>query len=123
MLSMETYNLLSLLVFTAVMVIFPMALVFAGKVMGEYAPDPVKRSTFECGQVATGKAHMRFDIQYYPYAMIYAMFGALAVFLLLAAPVITALPLGPSRLALVSLVIVSIALMSASLSLRSSRGR
>jgi NADH-quinone oxidoreductase subunit A len=105
------------------MIIFPVALVVAAKILGPYNPNPVKNSTFECGQIPIGKSHVRFTIQYLPYAMIYAIFGALAIFLLLAAPAIARLNVELLSVALSLLIVLTLALFGAAISLRSVRGR
>lgn len=111
------FNLLSLLVFTVSMIIFPLALWIIAKILGPSNPNIVKNSTYECGQVSTGEAHMRFNIRYYPYAMIYAIFGSFAIFLLLMAPEIIRSKVGLG-FSLVMLAIITSALFSAVTSLR-----
>jgi len=117
---------LGLTIFVVVMLIFPLGLVIAGKIFGPSNPSPTKNMTFECGQIPEGSAHLRFTIRYYPYAMIYAIFGAIAVFLLLTAPALTALiQFGgdASFVVLGFLVIITLTLVSAVMALRSARWR
>lgn len=80
------------------------SLLFA-KVVAPSRPNPRKALTYECGQVPTGPTKGRFTIQYYPYAAIYAVYGALAIVLLLSAPSIQAMPI--TQLWMVLLIIAS----------------
>jgi len=82
----EVYNVLNLLFFITLVVITPVAMWIVAKILSVLKPNPIKNATYECGQVFFGKSHLRFTIHYYPYAMIYAVFGALAIFLLIVAP-------------------------------------
>ncbi|MEM3737264.1 MAG: NADH-quinone oxidoreductase subunit A [Candidatus Bathyarchaeia archaeon] len=120
----QTPDVLGLGVYVLIMVIFPLSLVLAGKVLGPSNPNPKKNMTFECGHPPEGSAHTRFTIQYYPYAMIYAIFGAMAVFLLLTAPALTAIArMGgdAAGVILAFVAILALALVSAVISLRSVR--
>jgi NADH-quinone oxidoreductase subunit A len=70
------------------------------KIISPSRPNPRKPLTYECGQVPTGPVKSRFTVQYYPYAVVYAIYGALAIILLLAAPSVGAMPLSESWLLL-----------------------
>jgi NADH-quinone oxidoreductase subunit A len=113
----ETFNLLNLILYAALVVIVPIALCIVAKILSISEPSSIKNATYECGQVFTGKAHLRFTIHYYPYAVIYAVFGAFAIFMLIVAPEILRL-----RLALeygfIVFAIIILALFSAILSLK-----
>lgn len=120
----QTPDVLGLGVFILVMLIFSLSLIILGRIFGPSNPSPAKNTTFECGQIPEGSPHMRFTIQYYPYAMIYAIFGAIAVFLLLTAPALIALVKmggGAATVILAFIAIITLTLISAVLSLRSTR--
>jgi len=120
--STELFYQLSLAAYVAASILFPAAMIFAAKILGPSNPNPVKNSTFECGQVPIGEAHVQFTVQYLPYAMIYAIFGALAVFLLIVAPSIVLFDTEMLKLAIVIVVVSSLACIGAAVSLRP-RGR
>ncbi len=120
----QTPDMLGLGIFVVVMLIFPLSLIISGKIFGPSNPNPAKNMTFECGQIPEGSSHMRFTIQYYPYAMIYAIFGAIAVFLLLTAPALLTLIKiggGAAYIILAFIFIIILTLISAVISLRSTR--
>ncbi len=87
------------------------------KILSPSNPNPLKNSTYECGQIFEGKAHVRFTIHYYPYAMVYAIFGAFAILLLIVAPWVIRLPFGLDY-GLIILAIVTITLVSAVITLK-----
>ncbi|WP_309491872.1 NADH-quinone oxidoreductase subunit A [Candidatus Hecatella orcuttiae] len=116
-------DLLGLVVYIVIMLLFPIGLVLSGKIFGPSNPSPTKNLAFECGQVPLGDPRITFNIRYYPYAMIYAVFGAIAIFLLLTAPAIIRLGGEVSTFISISLAVVILALVSAVTSLRSARRR
>ncbi|MHB2037442.1 MAG: NADH-quinone oxidoreductase subunit A [Nitrososphaerales archaeon] len=44
-------------------------------------PTPMKRATFEAGQVPTGEARVHLMMQYYPYLLIFVVMDVIAMFL------------------------------------------
>ena len=44
-------------------------------------PTPMKRATFEAGQVPTGDARVHLMMQYYPYLLIFVVFDVISMFL------------------------------------------
>ncbi len=56
-------------------------------------PNPVKKSTYECGIETIGDAWVQFRAQYYIYALIFVVFDVEAVFLLPWAVAYNQLPL------------------------------
>ncbi|RLF13806.1 MAG: hypothetical protein DRJ97_07365 [Thermoprotei archaeon] len=107
-----------LALYVVIAFVFCIASLLLAKILAPSRPNPRKALTYECGQVPTGPTKTRFTIQYYPYAVIYAIYGALAIVLLLAAPSVSAMP--PSQLWILLLVIGSFtfALMGALMALR-----
>ncbi len=43
--------------------------------------SPMKRETYEAGQIPAGRGRTRFVIQYYPYLLIFVIYDVLAMFL------------------------------------------
>ena len=113
----EVYNMLNLLFFITLVVITPVTMWIIAKILSVSKPNPIKNATYECGQVFFGKSHLRFTIHYYPYAMIYAVFGALAIFLLIVAPDLLKLRLAVEY-GFIVFALVILALISALISLQ-----
>ena len=44
-------------------------------------PTPMKRATFEAGQVPTGEARVHLMMQYYPYLLIFVVMDVVSIFL------------------------------------------
>src|SRR5208283_5772200 len=44
-------------------------------------PTPMKRATFEAGQVPTGEARVHLMMQYYPYLLIFVVMDVISMFL------------------------------------------
>lgn len=88
------------------------SLLFA-KIVAPSRPNPRKSLTYECGQVPAGPTKSRFTIQYYPYAAVYAIYGALAIALLLSAPSVQAMPAEQLWMLLLVLASFTFALMGA----------
>ena len=55
-------------------------------------PTPMKRATFEAGQVPTGNARVHLMMQYYPYLLIFVVFDVISMFLYAWATSIFAVP-------------------------------
>src|SRR4030042_3973363 len=53
--------------------------------------DPRGMTTYECGEVPVGDAHIQFHFQYYMYAIIFVAFDLVTVFVLMWALVFSAL--------------------------------
>jgi NADH:ubiquinone oxidoreductase subunit 3 (subunit A) len=50
-------------------------------VLGPKKPNPLKRSTYECGIETVGETWIQFKVQYYIFALIFVVFDVEAVFL------------------------------------------
>lgn len=44
-------------------------------------PDPIKESVYECGMVPVGSAHVRYNVRYYLFGLLFVVFDVEAVFL------------------------------------------
>jgi NADH:ubiquinone oxidoreductase subunit 3 (subunit A) len=67
-------------------VIFPLVPIVASVALGIFkirpkAPDPIKASVYECGMVPIGDAHVRYNVRYYLFALLFVVFDVEAVFL------------------------------------------
>lgn len=119
-------EVIALTVYVAISILTPVLLYISGKILGPSKPNPDKTMNFECGQVPIGKAHLRVTAHYYPYALIYGTYTALAILLLFSAPGMAKLEvetkgylLGIVGLPFTVLLIIALTLFSATMALSS----
>lgn len=67
-------------------VIFPLIPIVASVALGVFkirpeSPNPIKSSIYECGMVPIGDAHVRYNVRYYRFALLFVVFDVEAVFL------------------------------------------
>ena len=67
-------------------VIFPLIPIVASVALGVFkirpsAPDPINQSGYECGMVPIGDAHVRYNVRYYLFGLLFVVFDVEAVFL------------------------------------------
>ena len=67
-------------------IIFPLIPIVASVVFGVFKlrpeqPDPIKQSVYECGMVPVGDAHVRYNVRYYIFGLLFVIFDVEAVFL------------------------------------------
>ncbi len=67
--------------FAIVAILFPVAALLAGAIVGPHRPSPAKRDRYECGLVSLGESWIQFKVQYYIYALIFVVFDVETVFL------------------------------------------
>jgi NADH:ubiquinone oxidoreductase subunit 3 (subunit A) len=70
--------LLVLLVFCG---LFPFLLMLVSQLVQIKSPSPLKMETYECGMAPYGDAHIRFDIKFYLYALLFILFDIETIFL------------------------------------------
>ena len=103
--------------FVGILLIFAIMLPVAGLglawVIRPKKPNPIKKSTYECGIVAIGDAWVQFKAQYYIYALIFVVFDVEAVFLLPWAVAYNRLPLFALVEAVIFIAILVLALVYA----------
>ena len=74
-------NYLPVLIFTAVAVIFGLAILVLGLSLGPRTQDDAKDSPYECGFEAFEDARMQFDVRYYLVAILFIIFDLEIAFL------------------------------------------
>jgi|YelNatPaOPRAMG01_1025707.scaffolds.fasta_scaffold262743_2 NADH-quinone oxidoreductase subunit A len=121
-----TFDLLALTLYFLISVLTPITLYGAGLTFGVRKPSREKNMPFECGQVPIGKAHTRVTIHYYPYALIYGVFAAFAILVLVSAPYLAEFELKTNQFGLIGLplimiIVLAIVLMIAAISLKNAR--
>ncbi|MHB8566760.1 MAG: NADH-quinone oxidoreductase subunit A [Nitrososphaerales archaeon] len=55
-------------------------------------PTPMKRATFEAGQIPSGETRVHLMMQYYPYLLIFVVFDVVSMFLVAWATAFIAIP-------------------------------
>jgi len=103
--------------FVGILLVFSILLPVAGLgfawVIRPKKPNPIKKSTYECGIETIGDAWVQFKAQYYIYALIFVIFDVEAVFLLPWAVAYDRLPLFALVEAVVFIAILVLALVYA----------
>jgi len=118
MVSEGALQVIGLAIYVLASFVFCITSLLLAKIVAPSRPNPRKSLTYECGQVPTGPTKSRFTIQYYPYAMIYAIYGALAIVLLLAAPSIRMMEPGQLWVMMLVLAAFTFALIGAVLTIQ-----
>lgn len=67
--------------FALVALLFPVAALVVGALLGPRRPTPAKLAHYECGLVPKGESWIQFKVQYYIYALIFVVFDVETVFL------------------------------------------
>lgn len=78
-------SMLPLAVYIFIAAIFPILLMVVAKLLSPSNPNPVKNSTYECGEIPVGEGRGQFVIQYYAYAIIFTIFDVAGLLLLISA--------------------------------------
>lgn len=74
-------NYVPILVFILVGILFGIAPIVAGRLLGPHRPDSEKLSPYECGFEAFEDARMKFDVRYYLVAILFIIFDLEIAFL------------------------------------------
>ena len=82
-------NYLPILIFLAMGVVFGVAPLVAGFILGPRKPDSAKLSPYECGFEAFEDSRMKFDVRYYLVAILFIIFDLEIAFLFPWAVVLT----------------------------------
>ncbi|MEM3538379.1 MAG: NADH-quinone oxidoreductase subunit A [Nitrososphaerales archaeon] len=120
------FDFLALSLYFLISILTPISLYGMGLIFGERKPSKEKNMSFECGQVPIGKAHTRITVHYYPYALIYGVFTAFAILMLVSAPYLADFELKTIQSSLIErplivIIILAIVLMIAAISLKNTR--
>lgn len=67
--------------FAIVAILFPVAALIVGALVGPHRPNPAKQARYECGLVSQGESWIQFRVQYYVYALLFVVFDVETVFL------------------------------------------
>ena len=70
-------------IFALIALSFPILTFLAGRFFRPNNENALKNSTYECGEVPVGEAHIQFHFQYYMFAILFVVFDLVVVFLIL----------------------------------------
>jgi len=110
---MMTDSMLPLAIFIFIVTIFPVLLILGAKLLTPANPNPVKCSTYECGEIPVGEGRVRFVIQYYAYAIIFTIFDVAVLLLLISATQFAVLGIGGLMPILIFIGVVTLSLIHA----------
>jgi NADH-quinone oxidoreductase subunit A len=71
----------AILIFFLAGIAFVVAALFASRLLAPHHPNPVKNSTYECGEEAVGSPWIRFNTRFYVIALIFIVFDVEVLFL------------------------------------------
>ncbi|HYB92683.1 MAG TPA: NADH-quinone oxidoreductase subunit A [archaeon] len=84
-------DIIALLAFIGALLLFSISAILFSKMISPHKPDPIKNSTFECGETPIGEGRTQLTIQYYGYAIVFTLFDTLALFLFVSAASFTSI--------------------------------
>jgi NADH-quinone oxidoreductase subunit A len=68
-------------IFLLIGVIFVLFVFFLARLIAPHHPNPIKNSTYECGELPIGQAWVQYNVRYYIFALIFVIFDVETVFL------------------------------------------
>jgi len=71
----------TILVFLAVALLLGLTVIGLNRLLMPFRPNPVKNSTYECGNEPIGDAQIRYNVRFYIFALLYVVFAVEAAFL------------------------------------------
>jgi len=77
---LQSYGVIG--VFAIVAILFPLVALAIAWLVRPKKPNPLKKSTYECGMETFGDTWVQFRVQYYLYALVFVLFDIETVFLL-----------------------------------------
>ncbi len=70
-------------IFVLIAISFPFLTYMATRLLRTDNPNPLKETTYECGEVPEGEANIQFNFQYYLFAIMFIVFDVAAIFIIL----------------------------------------
>lgn len=71
----------TILAFLAVALLLGFTVLGLNRLLMPFRPNPVKNSTYECGNEPVGDAQIRYNVRFYIFALLYVVFAVEAAFL------------------------------------------
>ncbi|MBB3110550.1 NADH-quinone oxidoreductase subunit A [Paenibacillus phyllosphaerae] len=80
---MESYvnNYVIVAIFILLGILLPVVALTAGRLLRPHKPTDEKKTTYESGNEPVGEGHVRFNVRYYVYALMFVVFDVETVFL------------------------------------------
>lgn len=78
---MYTNNYVIVAIFIALGIVLPVAALTIGKLLRPSKPNEAKETTYESGNDPVGESHVRFNIRYYLFALMFVIFDVETVFM------------------------------------------
>ena len=75
------FDFANVLVFSALAVLFLAGMLALGSLLRPNNPEPLKLTTYECGEPPTGNAWVNFNIRFYLVALIFVIFDVEVAFI------------------------------------------
>lgn len=74
-------NYVIVVIFIALGILLPIVALSLGRLLRPHKPDEKKLSTYESGNIPVGESHIRFNIRYYLFALMFVIFDVETAFL------------------------------------------
>jgi len=74
-------NYVIVVIFIALGILLPIVALSLGRLLRPHKPDEKKLSTYESGNISVGESHIRFNIRYYLFALMFVIFDVETAFL------------------------------------------
>lgn len=74
------FDFANVLVFSGLAVAFVAVMLGVGRLLRPHNPEPLKLTTYECGEPPTGTAWMNFNIRFYLVALVFVIFDVEVAF-------------------------------------------
>lgn len=80
---METYtnNYVIVAIFVVLGILLPVVALAVGRLLRPHKPNDPKQTTYESGNEPIGESHIRFNVRYYLFALMFVIFDVETVFL------------------------------------------
>jgi NADH-quinone oxidoreductase subunit A len=74
-------NYVIVVIFISLGILLPIVALSLGRLLRPHKPDETKLSTYESGNIPVGESHIRFNIRYYLFALMFVIFDVETAFL------------------------------------------
>jgi len=78
---MYTNNYVIVAIFVVLGILLPVVALTVGRLLRPHKPNDPKQTTYESGNEPTGESHIRFNVRYYLFALMFVIFDVETVFL------------------------------------------
>jgi len=78
---MYTNNYVIVAIFVVLGILLPVVALAVGRLLRPHKPNDPKQTTYESGNEPVGEGHIRFNVRYYLFALMFVIFDVETVFL------------------------------------------